>query len=145
MKSELTPISEILVPMDFSDYSAAALEYAMRIGAASDARLHLLYVDDDPILMQETTSQKFRDEHADKISMKFVNLIEPDQRERFRTVMAVQFGTAYHEIVTYAGDHDIDLIVMGNVGRSAIADVLLGSVASHVIRYARCPVLSVKS
>lgn len=117
----------------------------MRIGAASDARLHLLYVDDDPILMQETTSQKFRDEHADKISMKFVNLIEPDQRERFRTVMAVQFGTAYHEIETYAGDHDIDLIVMGNVGRSAIADVLLGSVASHVIRHAPCPVLSVKS
>ncbi len=145
MKSEFKPIVEILVPMDFSDYSAAALEYAMRIGAASNARLHLLYVDDDPVLFQESTSQQFRDQHADKMSMKFVNLIKSEQRERFKTVMAVKFGTAYHEIETYAGEHEIDLIVMGNVGRSAIADVLLGSVAAHVIRNAPCPVLSVKS
>lgn len=144
MPEEPKPIAEILVPMDFSDCSKTALAYAMRIAAASDARLHLLFVCDDPMLTAPTTSEEFRDEHADKMSMQFVDLLDPAQRERFNTVMSVRFGTAYHEIETYAEENGIELIVLGNVGRSAIADVLLGSVASHVIRKACCPVLSVK-
>ena len=144
MPQELKPIAEILVPMDFSDCSKTALHYAMRIAAGSDARIHLLYVCDDPLLTAPTTSEKFRDEHADKMSLKFVELLDSGQREQFNTVMSVRFGTAYHEIETYAEENGIELIVMGNVGRSAIADVLLGSVASHIIRKACCPVLSVK-
>ena len=145
INTDLKPVSEILVPMDFSKCSVGALQYAMRIAASSNARLHLLYVDDDPILNSNTTGQKFRDEHADKMSMKFVDLIDPALRERFKTVMAVRFGTAYHEIETYAQENGIELIVLGNLGRSGIADALLGSVAAHIIRHAACPVLSVKS
>jgi nucleotide-binding universal stress UspA family protein len=116
----------------------------MRLAVGSEARLHLLYVDDDPILIQSSTDQAFRDEHANKMSMKFVDLLEPSERERFHTVMDVRFGTAYYEIETYAAEKGIELIVMGNVGRSAISDALLGSVTAHVIRHAPCPVLSVK-
>lgn len=144
MTTEIKPISEILVPIDFSEYSARALQSALRVAAGSEARIHLLYVDDDAILMQRSTDQQFRDEHADKMSMKFVDLIEAEHRDRFRTIMTVRFGTAYHEIETYASENNIDLIVMGNVGRSAVADVLLGSVTAHVIRHACCPVMSVK-
>ena len=144
MSDEIEPLAEILVPMDFSDGSICALRYAMRVAAGSDARLHLLYVDDDPMLIQPSTDQAFRDEHADRMSLKFVDLLEPSQRERFRAVMDIRFGTAYHEIETYATEKDIDLIVMGNIGRSAIADALLGSVTAHVLRHAPCPVLSVK-
>jgi nucleotide-binding universal stress UspA family protein len=144
MPQEPKPVAEILVPMDFSDCSKQALHYAMRIAAGSEARLHLLYVSDDPILNAQTTDQKFRDEYADQMSMNFVELLDPAERERFRTTMSVRFGTAYHEIEEYANENDIELIVIGNVGRSAIADVLLGSVAKHVIRKAVCPVLSVK-
>ena len=145
MKIDLKPVTEILVPMDFSDGSIGALHYAMRLAAASDARLHLLYVDDDPVLNSATTDQNFRDAHADKMSMKFVDLIDPDLRERFKTIMAVRFGTAYHEIETYASENGIELIVLGNLGRSAIADALLGSVSAHVIRHTNCAVLSVKT
>ena len=144
MLEELKPIAEILVPMDFSDCSKTALQYAMRIAAASDARLHLLYVCDDPMLTAPTTSDEYRNQQADKMSMQFVDLLDPSRREQFKTIMSVRFGTAYHEIETYAEENGIELLVLGNVGRSAIADVLLGSVASHIIRTACCPVLSVK-
>ena len=144
MPQEPKPVVEILVPMDFSDCSKMAMEYAMRIAAGSEGRLHLLYVCDDPILIQQSTDQQFRDVQADKMAMGFVDLIDPAQRKRFRTIISVRFGTAYHEIETYADENNIELIVMGNVGRSALTDVLLGSVTAHVIRNACCPVLSVK-
>ncbi|MDF1842248.1 MAG: universal stress protein [Rubripirellula sp.] len=142
--TEITPLQEILVPVDFSECSIHALRFAQRVAAGSNSRLHLLYVDDDPILMDAATDQSFRDEHEDKMSMRFVNLMPVEDRERFRTVMAIQLGTAYQMIEDYAREKEIDMIVMGNVGRSALADAVLGSVTAHVIRHADCPVLSVQ-
>ena len=141
---EIAPLKEILVPMDFSKCSIQALEFAKRVAAGSEARLHLLYADDDPILMDSATDQSFRDEHENKMSMKFVNLLSTEERERFRTVMTIRLGTAYNVIEDYAAAEIIDLIVMGNVGHSALADALVGSVPAHVIRRAPCPVLSVR-
>jgi nucleotide-binding universal stress UspA family protein len=47
-------------------------------------------------------------------------------------------------ILDYAEENNIDLIVIGTRGRSGFKRLLLGSVASHVITYAHCPVLVVK-
>jgi universal stress protein A len=48
------------------------------------------------------------------------------------------------EIVQYARQNDVDLIVMGTHGRSGLSHLLLGSVAEKVIRKAHCPVLVVR-
>ena len=144
MLTEYQPVSEILVPMDFSACSEAALEFAKRLAAGISARLHLLYIDDDPIRMQSSTDQQFRDQHAGEMRVKFIDLLSAEDRERFRTITEIRCGTAYNEIETYAAEQGIELIVMGNIGRSAVVDILLGSVSSHVIRYANCPVLSVQ-
>lgn len=144
MSASIEPVSNILVPIDFSDCSVNALNFAKRVAAGSDATLHLLYVDDDPILMQKSTDQSFRDEHEDKMAMKFVELTTTEERERFNIVMAVRCGTASHEIETYATEKSVDLIVIGNIGRSKLSKALLGSTTSHVIANSSCPVLSVK-
>jgi len=47
-------------------------------------------------------------------------------------------------IVDYAEENKIDLIVIGTRGRTGFKKLLLGSVASHVVTYAHCPVLVVK-
>ena len=47
-------------------------------------------------------------------------------------------------IVDYAEENDINLIVIGTRGRSGFKKLLLGSVASHVVTYAHCPILVVK-
>lgn len=144
MPDATTPPSEILVPIDFSDCSIRALNFAKRLANGCQSRLHLLYVDDDPILMQESTDQSYRDEHEDKMSMKFIEMLTSEERERYRTVMAVRCGTASHEIEQYAMEKDIELIVIGNIGRSKLSKALLGSVTSHVVANALCPVTTVK-
>jgi universal stress protein A len=48
------------------------------------------------------------------------------------------------EIVKYAGEHGVDLIVMGTQGRSGLGRAFLGSVADNVIRQAECPVMVVR-
>jgi nucleotide-binding universal stress UspA family protein len=47
-------------------------------------------------------------------------------------------------ILDFAQENNIDLIVIGTRGRSGFKRLLLGSVASHVVTYAHCPVLVVK-
>jgi nucleotide-binding universal stress UspA family protein len=54
-------------------------------------------------------------------------------------------GYPAHTIVQFARDNGIDLIVTGTLGKSGIEELLLGSVADHVVRHAPCPVLVVKS
>ena len=96
------------------------------------------------MLMQPSTDQSFRDASLEQSLAKLTELLEPSWRERLRVELKVRFGTAYYEIETYASEQGIELVVMGNVGRSAIANALLGSVTTHVLRHAPCPVLSVK-
>ena len=54
-------------------------------------------------------------------------------------------GSAAPEIVRFATDRDIDMIVVGTHGRGGLAHVLLGSVAEKVVRKAPCPVLTVRT
>ncbi len=58
--------------------------------------------------------------------------------------MVIKTGHISQEIVDFARSSKFDLIVLGAKGRSAIADILLGSVAQRVLATATCPVLLVK-
>jgi nucleotide-binding universal stress UspA family protein len=63
---------------------------------------------------------------------------------RWLVLIAIDTGLTAPQIVKYADEHGIDLIVMGTHGRRGVAHLLLGSVAEHVIRTAACPVLTVR-
>ena len=54
----------------------------------------------------------------------------------------MRLGKPADEIVRYAREHDVDLIVMGTHGREGVARVFIGSVAETVVRRAACPVLT---
>jgi nucleotide-binding universal stress UspA family protein len=71
-------------------------------------------------------------------------VLPPDQRERYRAKAELRTGSPFVEIVRYARDEKIDLIIMGTHGRGPIAHMLLGSVAERVVRKAPCPVLTVR-
>ena len=53
-------------------------------------------------------------------------------------------GEPFEEIIRYAKDQEIDLIVLGIHGRSTLASMLLGSVAEKVVGKAPCPVMTVR-
>ena len=73
-------------------------------------------------------------------------LTEPEQRDlQTQYVLRVsESGGPYGEIVRYAVEQDIDLIVMGSHGHGGVAHLLMGSVAEQMVRKAPCPVLTVR-
>ena len=66
---------------------------------------------------------------------------ENSLRIRTEIIASIRIADA---IVNYAKDKHIDLVITGIRGRSKLKSMLLGSVASDIVRYAHCPVLTVK-
>ena len=67
-----------------------------------------------------------------------------DKKINMQTEVLVGTKSIADEILTYAANNDVDLIVIGSKGRSAFKKALLGSVASSVLTHATCPVMLVK-
>lgn len=67
-----------------------------------------------------------------------------DKKINMQTEVLVGTKSIANEILTYASNNDVDLIVIGTKGQSAFKKTLLGSVASSVLTHATCPVMLVK-
>lgn len=140
-------IKSILFPTDFSEYNSAALEYATKLAAESGATLHLVHVHDTRDLSTA----------MGEASYLYAAKWDDDRRraeERLKKITPKDPTVAYEhhallglpdaEIVGFAADHHVDLIVMASHGRSGISRLVMGSVAEGVMRKAACPVLVVK-
>ncbi len=142
-------INTILVPVDFSTGSAAAVEWAVAIAGAFGAKIVLLSVVDVSV------SAIMGGPGGVMVPPPPESLLE-QMREEARTEMAamagrvpgatpiIREGTPRHEILSVAGEVGADLIVMGTHGRTGLAHLLFGSVAEHVVRHAEIPVFTVR-
>ncbi|MGE4556440.1 MAG: universal stress protein [Desulfovibrionaceae bacterium] len=141
-------IKKILCAVDFSDQSSKVADYAKTMGEALGAKISVLYV--APSLSQyvgfhipASTIENFVGEivtGADSTMTAFMD-------ENFRGLEAegrVVTGYAAEEILTFAEEEAIDMIVMGTHGRRGIDRILFGSVAEKVVKTSRCPVLTVR-
>ncbi len=141
-------LKTILVPSDFSVCSDAALRYGLELARKFNASVHLLHVIQDP------ATQPWAAEGFAVPLLEVVDQWQKDALERLRTSMPAEdrarvivecrIASPYPEILRYAAEHDIDLIVMGTHGRGGVTHMLLGSIAEKVIRRAPCPVLTVR-
>jgi universal stress protein A len=140
-------IKSILVPTDFSHYNDAALDYASRLAAESGAKLHLVHIHDTREL---TTSMGVASTIYVDAWQKERSRAEEQLKVLVPTVVDVAYehhslqGVPDAEIVEFAKEHEIDLIVMSSHGRSGLTRLVMGSVAENVMRHAPCPVLIVK-
>ena len=78
------------------------------------------------------------------ISFKRAKFVKENLSDLNKVTPRVLVGTPFVEIIRYAREQSIDLIVMGTHGHSALAAMLLGTVAEKVVRKAPCPVLTVR-
>jgi nucleotide-binding universal stress UspA family protein len=146
----------ILCPIDFSYCSLHALNYALLLTRSAAARLTVLHVmvysmEDEAPEMYETLVSDSRLGLAD-LHRRF----EDYSRERLASAVADAVGTPstvetqlavgkpYREILRIAGKQQADLIVMGVHGRGPADLTFFGSTTYHVVRQARCPVLTVR-
>ncbi len=143
-------INQILVPVDFSQSSFQALQYAIRIAEQVASRLiifHAFELGDaftaDGFAMYDlSVLEDAMRKDAEEQMQKFVSLAK-FRRVPFETVVTV--APAVSEICAYAGKRDVDLIITATHGRTGLKHLLMGSVAEHVVRHATRPVLVVPS
>jgi len=143
-------LHRILIPTDFSKFSQVALNYASAFAEKFAAELYLLHVIQDlavfipdmitvappPVPTVEQMTKAVQDA--------FDRLIKDNRLERFPIHRDVREGTPFYEIVRYAKEQNIDLIIMGTHGHTGLTHMLLGSVTEKVVRKAPCPVLTVR-
>jgi len=140
----------ILVPIDFSAPSDAALEYARTVATRFGASLHLFHVAEDPyrafysaeVYVPEV--EGLRDDIVADCLKRLKEKLLPSDTTDLHATADVLIGTPAWSICEYAGGHDIDMIVMGTHGRGGMSHLLMGSVAERVVRTAPCPVLTVR-
>ena len=141
-------IKTILCPTDFSECSAAALEFAIELARRLNARIQLIHVFQFPYAMgledglgmaagsaqlfEQLRARADQDLHAQAEACRSAGI----------TVSVDQLDGAPHRKIVDASA-SADLIVMGTHGRSGLPHMILGSVAERVVRLARCAVITV--
>jgi nucleotide-binding universal stress UspA family protein len=143
-------LRKILFPTDFSDFSKCAQEYACAFVEQFQAELHVLHVLQDVMLMMPEPGTAFALPQNYLLDLKqgaekaLDNLLPAAWTQGKRVFRATRMGNPFVEIAKYAKEKDIDLIVIGTHGRSALMHALMGSVAEKVVRKSPCPVLTVR-
>src|SRR3954464_12208565 len=139
-------LKTVLVPTDFSDTSMVAVKYGAALASAFHAKLCLLHVvhggiGDDIInaatLGMLTSAQQSAAE-------RLAEILTTQEKGALKPEYVVRVGAPDVEVVEYAREHDVDLIVVATRGRGAIAHILEGSLADRLVRKAPCPVLIVR-
>lgn len=134
------PKQRVVVPIDFSEESFAALDVAMQLVEMPNQVMIVHVLQDiapleagevwgviDPTARLENARQALRQRLAD---------------DKYSAVnLEVILGEAAHSIADFAEQHQAQLIVIPSHGRRGITRLLMGSVAERVVRLAHCPVL----
>ena len=135
-------VKKILYPTDFSSYSNQAYFHAVALAENHQASLTIAFVHTPDFVVPAGCKGKDRD--SDLAYWR-------DQLEQIRPLnpaIAVRHvfleGDPATELVRYACDAGVDVIVMGTHGRTGVERLLMGSVAEKVLRDAPCSVLVVK-
>jgi nucleotide-binding universal stress UspA family protein len=142
-------IHSILVPVDFSGCSSAAVDTALDLARLTGARLTLVNAYGVPVtwLPDGGAYVPTRPELAE-LERTALGELEPVRRRLAEAGVAVEAraveGPPAETIVQAAREAGADLIVMGTHGRTGLKHLLLGSVAERVLRTAACPVLTVR-
>lgn len=143
-------VNKILVPIDFSEPSLDALDYAVHIAEKLNSEIVLFHV---------VETYEFNSSYRDKKTAR--EIIEMGLHKKFDEVIsqrtnngtlkvshAYEVGKIYTKIAEYAEKIQCDLIVLGSHGSTAdfkFKNFMLGSNSNRVVHIAPCPVLTVKN
>ena len=138
--------SNILVPVDLDVAGSweQALSTAAGFAKAQGANLHLLSViPAGPAVLSQYVPGGYEELVSGKVAAELDKLKAGLDVESGKVTTSVRFGGVYQEILAYADKVGADLIVIGS-HKPGVADYLLGSNASRVVRHAPCSVFVVR-
>jgi nucleotide-binding universal stress UspA family protein len=138
----------ILVPLDGSELAEQAVRHAVVQATQFGAEIVLLMVlgplPDTPMAGRQAV--RMAEEMSAKLARDYLESVaEPMRLQEISVRIATVEGKPYVQIIEYAEEHGIDLIVMSARGYGGLSRWLLGSVADRVVRGARVPVLLIQA
>jgi nucleotide-binding universal stress UspA family protein len=141
-------MQRILCPVDFSERSRQAVEYARGFAETFKSEIHLLHVMEPIIYPIEygvaPTPHLDLEETARANAEAELRKLAETAARGVKTQIWVRIGRAAEAIVDVAKDASVDLVVMATHGRTGVSHLFLGSTAERVVRLAPCPVLAAK-
>jgi nucleotide-binding universal stress UspA family protein len=139
-------ITNVLVPIDFSERALEAVEFALPLIKRFGADLHLVHVFEPdypfasmaamPLLVPELEVGKRVRRHLKSVAKKYSIELRQENTHACK-------GRPFEEICRLARDRGIDLIVAATRGNTGLKHLVLGSTAERIVRYSPCPVLVV--
>jgi nucleotide-binding universal stress UspA family protein len=140
---------KILLATDGSQASLHATRMAVGLAQAHSVELIVLHVVDDEILAELSRFTEENAQEANKIleesGWNYLREAEKLAQEQWvRTVLELRHGTPHEVLIEVATKEEVDLIIMGKIGRRGPRRMLVGSVTQRVVDLAEVPVLVVK-
>lgn len=140
---------KILFPTDFSVASDYALSYAVSMAKRFKAKLFLLHVIDSTydvsgFYIPHISTEKLQQEMEDSAEGMLKKMSSKIPRSITARESAVKTGIPHKEIIRFAKDKGIGMIIMGTHGKAGVDRFFFGSTTERVLRQADCPVLTIR-
>ncbi len=143
-------INSILVPIDFSDYSMNALDYAIDFAQKFKAKLNLIFVI-EPIIYPtdftfgEILPPNYEPKLEQNAEDELKKLAEDKIGDKIEYEIVTRTGRPFLEIISAARELNTDLIIIATHGTTGVEHLLFGSTAEKVVKKAPCPVLTLRN
>lgn len=139
----------ILVGCDFSSDSALAFQHGISLAQEFQSELHLVHVIEPPLYLDlgklgPEQEEKNKEILAGEIEKKLADMVPKEAHNWCDLKTVLLSGDPYKELIGYAHQHRIALIILGVRGLSLMETFFLGSTTDRVVRGAGCPVLTVR-
>ena len=143
-------IQRILVPIDFSEHSKNALQYAVSFAKQFQSELILIYVVEPTIYpadfsFGQVAVPSIEKELRERGKVELDQLVETQIAGALPARAMVRTGKPFLEIIDTATEEEVDLIIIATHGHTGVEHILFGGTAEKVVRKAPCPVLVVRS
>ncbi len=142
-------LNNILIPVDFSECSNNALEYAFKLIDSTGGKITILHAYHFPYTLPEGANTitpgtiQMLEENVDEEFSKLKNQYRQDQDKIDSYLKVASFGM--DAIKSELKNKKYNLVIMGTNGASGLSEILMGSVTANVIENTEVPVLCIPS
>jgi universal stress protein A len=148
----MLPIKNILCPTDFSEPSYEALKVADELSTHFGAALHIITVVplvpivEAPIGVESASFNiaSYQQELEGQAKKSLKNLVDQKVNKDIKVSTSVLIGNAAAEVMRYASEKNLDMIVIATHGLSGWRRFISGSTTEQIVRQAACPVLTIR-
>lgn len=142
-------VERILFPTDFSEGSYHALSVASDLARHYGAKLFIIHVIYDVFKATDShvphvSADELYQEITEWATKEMDSCCAEETRGLGEVEKKVLKGVPHEEIIQFASDEKVDMIIMGTYGKKGFERLIFGSTAEKVVRSAPCPVMTVR-